>query len=101
MSQHDNLGQDPYGYADLDIYTFDVNFDRKFGFNVDAPVKADSETSPAAHPHLVGMDDGELFVVATPDAIFGPYATKAAAQSLLDDGTVNADESLVMQLIYP
>ena len=94
------MTHDPYNYAGLDIYSFNVDFNRS-GFNVSDPVKVGSETSPAAHPHLVGMDDGELFVVATPDAIFGPYATRAAAQSLLDDGTVNADESLVMQLIYP
>ena len=96
------MTHDPYGYADLDIYTFGVNFDQG-GFKVDAPVKQESETSPAAHPHLEGLDDlfGQIWVVATPDAIFGPYATKAAAQSLLDDGTVNADESLVTQLIYP
>lgn len=92
---------DPYNYKDLDIYTFNVDFNQKFGFNVDAPVKEESETLPAPHPHLEGMDAGELFVVATPDEIFGPYATRAAAQSLLDDGTVNADESLVMQLTYP
>lgn len=97
------MTQDPYNYSELDVYSFNVNFDRKFGFNVEAPVLAGSETSPAAHPHLEGLDDlfGQIWVVATPDAIFGPYATQAAAQSLLDDGTVLADESLVMQLTYP
>ena len=88
------MNHDPYGYEGLDIYTFDVNFDQAKGLQV-------SEPSPASHPHLEGMDAGELFVVATPDAIFGPYATRAAAQSLLDDGTVLPDESLVMQLTYP
>ena len=95
------MSADPYGYADLDIYSFDVNFDKKFGFNVDAPVRVSSETSPAPHPHLEGVDAGELFVVATPDVIYGPYATRNAAESLLTDGTVNPDESLVMQLTYP
>ena len=96
MSEHD-----PYNYADVDIYSFDVNFDKASGFNVADPVKQQSETSSAVHPHLEGLADKELFVVATPDVIFGPYATRAAAQSLLDDGTVNPDESLVMDLIYP
>ena len=96
------MSHDPYNYADLDIYTFDVNFDLQKGkFNVSDPVVKDSETSPAAHPHLEGMDEGKTFVVATPDCIYGPYATHAAAQSLLDDGTVNPDESIVFQLIYP
>ena len=92
---------DPYGYEGVDVYTFGVNFDKKIGFSVDPPVVENSEPSSAPHPRLEGMDAGELFVVATPDEIFGPYATKAAAQSLLDDGTVNADESIVFQLTYP
>ena len=93
---------DPYGYEGLDIYTFNVDFDLTKGrYDVAPPVKAESEALPAPHPHLEGMDAGELFVCATPDAIYGPYATRAAAESLLSDGTVNPDESLVMQLTYP
>jgi len=84
----DFLQDDPYGYNSLPIYGVAVHPD-------------DSETSSAAHPRLEGMDAGELYVVATPDAIFGPYATFNAAQSLLEDGSVNPDESLVMQLTYP
>ena len=95
------MTHDPYNYEGIDIYTFDVNFDKKFGFNVEAPELSGPETSSAAHPHLEGFKNGELFVVATPDEIFGPYATRNAAQSLLEDGTVNPDESLVMQLTYP
>ncbi|QNJ25910.1 hypothetical protein SynSYN20_01583 [Synechococcus sp. SYN20] len=82
--------QDPYGYEGVDVYTFDVNFDKKLGFDV-------SESSSASQTRL----DGEWFVLATPDEIFGPYATKAEAEALLTKDRFNSDESMVFQLSYP
>lgn len=96
------MSHDPYNYADLDVYTFNVNFDLTKGrFDVDAPVKIESEASPAAHPHLEGIENGELFVVCTPDGIYGPYATRNAASSLIEDEVVDPTVSEVVQLTYP
>ena len=99
--QHDNIGSDPYNYADLDIYSFNVNFDRKLGFDVGEPVTLTSAPLTAPHPHMIGMDDGQFWCVATPDAIYGPYLTEAAAQSVIDDGIADAGESEVFPMSHP
>jgi len=78
---------------------------------VDAPLRVKSEPSPAAHPHLEGFEKGEFFAVvdpsvASPDGeqpftIYGPYATAAAAQSLLEDATCDDTEAVVVRMFYP
>jgi len=102
---------DPYGYEGVDVQSFTVNFDKKFGFNVEAPEPVKPEPSPAAHPHLEGADKGEYFVTVDPSAaspdgeqpftVYGPYATHAAAESLIKDGTCDARESVVVRCFYP
>lgn len=95
-----------YGYTSGDVQTFDVNFDRASGFSVEPP-----EPSPAAHPYLEGFGGGGYFVTIDPGAqspdgeqpftVYGPYATSAAAQALIDDGTCDPDESVVVRMFYP
>ncbi len=93
---------DPYDYADLDVYTFNVNFDlTRGGLDVEPPVKTSPAPLTAAHPHLEGIENGELYCVCTPDGIYGPYATRNAALSLIEEEVVDPTESEVVQLIYP
>ena len=39
-----------------------------------------------ADPVMPFPDGGEFFCVVSPENIYGPYLTEAAAQSLLDEG---------------
>ena len=105
------MNHDPYGYEGLDVYTFGVNFNEDSGFNVAAPELSSPEPSPAAHPRLEGSGNGEYFVTVDPGAaspdgeqpftVYGPYSTSAAAQSLIDDGTCDPAEAVVVRLFYP
>ena len=106
------LNHDPYGYEPIDIYgrkpadiiSFNVKFDKNQGLSI-------TEPSPAAHPHLEGIDLGRFYCVVDPSAtspdgaqpftIYGPYSTEAAAQSLIDDGTCEPESSRVVLMHYP
>lgn len=86
------LDPDPYNYADIDVYTFNVNFDlTRGGLDVEPPVKTPPAPLTAAYP----------FVVCTPDGIYGPYATRSEAQSLIEDEVVDPTVSEVVQLSTP
>ncbi len=65
---YDSLREDPYGYADIEVYP--------------------SETSSALHPHLEGIEKDYWFIViedrANGTSHFGPYRTFNAAQSLTE-----------------
>ena len=86
---------DPYGYADVDIYTFDVDFDKKKGFTVTEDSSATDQNAyfcvvdPAAQ-----SPDGHH-----PFTIFGPFRDQSTAQAVIDDGFAG-DESVVVFMSY-
>ena len=78
---HDNLKDDPFGYSDLTIYPEPDS----------SWTKPTPEPSPASHPHLEGINDGKFFCVVSDGAVFGPYLTRNAAQSLVDENLADAE----------
>ena len=90
---HDHLLDDPYGYNNMPpIYSVNVDLGSS-GFELGQPTLA-LEDFHARH-------QGQLFVVATPDAIYGPFSTRESAEALLDEPCCDRGDSLVFQLSNP
>lgn len=69
-----------------DIQTFTVNFTPTEGLSVSPPERIEE---PAPHPNLEGMKPGDYWAVVEHSKkgsfYWGPYATKNAAQSVVEE----------------
>lgn len=78
---------DPYDYEGLDIYNLDASYVVENGF----VTLVSGESSRPAHPHLEGYSSSPLEYWAVLEAspsgeyLWGPYITKPAAQSVIDE----------------
>ena len=88
---------DPYGYADLEVYTFNVDFDKKKGLKVNLAEDSSAQDQLAyfcvVDPASQSPDGHHPFT------IFGPYSSESTAQAVIRDGFAS-DESVVVFMSY-
>ena len=69
------------------ITTFNINYDAAYGYSIDDTQEEVRLTPYATQPpDLTGYQPGNFWgVLVEGDRFYGPYTTKQAAQSFIDD----------------